>query len=67
MNPYMMYENGVAILVTSKSKSVILYKKSPLVDGRVVYRKENSCVRDKNEPIVPTVGTYTKTNLKGDG
>lgn len=67
MNPYMMYENGVAILVTPKSKSVILYKKSPLVDGRVAYRKENSCVRDKNELIVPTVGTYTKTNLKGDG
>ena len=52
MNPYLMYENGVAILVTPKSKSVILYRKSPLVDGRVVYRKENLYERDKNVQCV---------------
>ncbi len=48
MNPYMMYKNGVAILVTPKSKSVLLYNKSPLVDGQVVYRKERNHERDKN-------------------
>lgn len=39
---FLVYENGVAVLVTPKAKSVILYRKSPFVDGKVVFRKERS-------------------------
>jgi hypothetical protein len=38
---YLMYKNGVGIVVSAKEKGILFYNKSPFVDGKYIKVKDN--------------------------